>query len=212
MSNSSEPGLGVSRTSYFSSFFHFPEEPAGSFRGPQESPHGSQRVHVFEIFQVFPGSSRVVRVVIVYRPSPRPPGVLSEFAGLLPEFSKLRFLRFPGFAGFFQGCQGCHSLQAFSGAPRKSSQAFSGAPRRVVRVHRRFQGRPERLSEFAGGLRCSQEFPPEAPGSHPGFSDFPGCSSRLSKFTGLLGAQEFPGSSGGSQVGKSPRNFKGLRA
>jgi len=69
-------------------FIHFPGESAGFVRRPQEFPRSSQRPQGFEIFQLFPSSSRVFRVVIVYRPSPGPPGALSEFAGLLRGFKE----------------------------------------------------------------------------------------------------------------------------
>jgi len=159
---------GVSRTSNFSSFFHFPEESAGSFRGPREFPHGSQRAQIFEIFQLFPSSSRVVRVGIVYRPSPGPPGALSEFAGLLPEFSEGSGLNFQA----FRVVKVVIVYRPSPGPPGMLSE-FAGLLRGPgvlgARIHRRFQGLPERLSEFAGLLRGSHEFPPEFLGSHPGF-------------------------------------------
>ena len=67
----------------------------------------------------------------------------------------------PPASRFFQGC---HSLQAFPGAPRKSSQAFSGAPGSVVRVHRRFQGLPQ--------LDAPRSFPQRSQGSTQGFQIF----------------------------------------
>ena len=130
---SREALLGVSRTSYFSSFFYFPEEPAGSFRGPQESPHGSQRVHVFEIFQLFPGSSRVVRVVIVYRPSPEPPGRVRRPSpgprGVLSEFT-----------GAFRGApNGCQSSQVVLDAPRSFPRRSQG-PTQGFQIFQVFHG------------------------------------------------------------------------
>ena len=121
---------------------------------------------------------------------------LSKCTGLLGA------QEFPGSSRFFQGC---HSLQAFSGAPRKSSQAFSGAPGRVVRVHRRFQGLPQ--------LDAPRSFPRRSQGSTQGFQIFQVFHgfrfSRLSKRTGLLGAQEFPGSSRFFQGCHSLQAFSG---
>ena len=109
--------------------------------------------------QEFPGSSpggprappRVFRFSRFSMGSSR----LSKCTGLLGA------QEFPGSSRFFQGC---HSLQAFSGAPRKSSQAFSGAPGSVVRVHRRFQGLPQ--------LDAPRSFPRRSQGSTQGFQIF----------------------------------------
>ena len=106
----------------------------------------------FPELRIFPRISTFPRSPQVFSEGPRnPPMVLRGFT----------FLKFSRFSRFFQGC---HSLQAFSGAPRKSSQAFSGAPGSVVRVHRRFQGLPQ--------LDAPRSFPRRSQGSTQGFQIF----------------------------------------
>lgn len=119
---------------------------AGSLRKPQEFPRSAQRAQVLQIFQVFPGSSRVVEV---YRP-PRGTQAFLRISRFFPGSSEVvrghgPFWGAPGglsaFACFFLGSQERGPIRIPKG-PSQASPIFPVSSG----VIKRFQGSSKLLT------------------------------------------------------------------